>query len=73
MIKLAHLKQVLNELFDQFKKGEIVLNLGDLAPRIVEGILDGTGPAKNIKVRDVLKDELPSLWAEQEENWGFGR
>ena len=48
-----------------------VYNLNFLSPRIVEGILDGTGPAVNIKIRDILNEELPSLWVEQEENWGF--
>jgi hypothetical protein len=31
LIILSHLKQVSNVIFDQFKKGEVALNFGDLA------------------------------------------
>jgi hypothetical protein len=38
LIILSHLKQVSNVIFDQFKKGEVALNFGDLAARIKDKV-----------------------------------
>ena len=51
---LSHLKQVSNVIFDQFKKGEVALNFGDLAKLLIlsEELLykiTGANLPKNIK------------------------
>jgi len=41
-----------------------------LAPKIVERILSGTQP-RSLKLQDIVTNEIPDLWQEQLENWGF--
>lgn len=47
-----------------------LLRLNLLAPDIVEDILEGRQP-KDLKVIDFLKKEIPLLWEEQKEKFGF--
>ncbi len=47
-----------------------LLRLNLLAPDIVEAILDGRQP-KGLKVIDFLRKEIPLLWEEQKNKFGF--
>jgi len=47
-----------------------VFNLNFLSPKIVERILNGTHP-RELRLTDLINKEIPDLWQEQEENWGF--
>lgn len=47
-----------------------IFNLNFLSPKIVERILNGTGP-RTLKLQDIGIKEMPDLWQEQEERWGF--
>jgi len=47
-----------------------LLRLNLLAPDIIEAILGGRQP-KGLKLIDFLRKEIPSLWEEQEERFGF--
>lgn len=47
-----------------------IFNLNFLAPKIVERILSGTQP-RSLKLQDIVTNEIPDLWQEQMENWGF--
>lgn len=47
-----------------------ILRLNLLAPDIVEAILEGKQP-KDLKMIDFLRKELPLLWEEQREKFGF--
>ncbi len=47
-----------------------IFNLNFLSPKIVERILSGTQP-RTLKLQDIVIKEMPDLWQEQEEKWGF--
>lgn len=47
-----------------------LMRLNLLAPDIIEAILDGRQP-KSLKVIDLLRQEIPLLWEEQMEKFGF--
>ncbi len=47
-----------------------IFNLNFLSPKIVERILNGTQP-RTLKLQDIIIKEMPDLWQEQEEKWGF--
>lgn len=47
-----------------------LLRLNLLAPDIIETILEGRHP-KDLKVIDFLRKEIPLLWEEQREKFGF--
>lgn len=47
-----------------------IFNLNFLAPKVVERILSGTQP-RSLKLQDIVTNEIPDLWQEQLENWGF--
>lgn len=47
-----------------------IFNLNFLSPKIVERILAGTQP-RSLKLQDLTTQEMPDLWQEQEEHWGF--
>ena len=47
-----------------------IFNLNFLSPKIVERILNGTQP-RTLKLQDIVVKEMPDLWQEQEEKWGF--
>ena len=47
-----------------------IFNLNFLSPKIVERILNGTQP-RTLKLQDIVIKEMPDLWQEQEERWGF--
>jgi hypothetical protein len=47
-----------------------IFNLNFLAPKIVERILSGT-QSRTLKLQDIAMNEIPDLWQEQLENWGF--
>ncbi len=47
-----------------------VFNLNFLSPKIVERVLSGTQP-RSLKLQDIITNEIPDLWQEQEESWGF--
>ena len=47
-----------------------LLRLNLLSPDIVEIILDGRQP-KSLKIIDFLRKEIPLLWEEQRERFGF--
>ena len=47
-----------------------VFNLNFIAPEIVEHILNGTQP-RSLKLQDIVTGEIPDLWQEQKEMWGF--
>ncbi|MCT4635379.1 MAG: hypothetical protein N4A31_03920 [Rickettsiales bacterium] len=47
-----------------------LLRLNLLAPDVVEAILEGRQP-KGLKVIDFLRKEIPLLWEEQREKFGF--
>lgn len=48
-----------------------VFNLNFLSPKIVERILNGTQP-RTLKLQDIITNrQMPDLWQEQEEMWGF--
>lgn len=45
-----------------------IFNLNFLSPKIVERILTGTQP-RSLKLQDIVTNEIPDLWHEQEERW----
>lgn len=47
-----------------------IFNLNFLSPKIVDRILSGTQP-RTLKLQDIVIKEMPDLWQEQEERWGF--
>ncbi len=47
-----------------------VFNLNFLSPKIVDRILEGTEP-RTLRLQDIVTNEIPDLWQEQEEAWGF--
>lgn len=48
-----------------------IYNLNFLSPKIIQAILDGTIDSTNIKIREILKEEMSFIWEEQEERWGI--
>jgi len=47
-----------------------IFNLNFLSPKIVESVLSGTQP-RTLKLQDIITKEMPDIWHEQEEMWGF--
>lgn len=47
-----------------------IFNLNFLSPKVVERVLKGTQP-RSLKLQDIVTNEIPDLWQEQLENWGF--
>jgi hypothetical protein len=47
-----------------------IFNLNFLSPKIIEKILSGTQP-RSLKLQDIVTNEIPDLWGEQENKWGF--
>jgi hypothetical protein len=47
-----------------------LLRLNLLAPDIIEAILDGRQP-KDLRLIDLMRKEIPLLWDEQKEKFGF--
>jgi len=47
-----------------------IFNLNFLSPQVVERVLKGTQP-RSLKLQDIVTNEIPDLWQEQLENWGF--
>lgn len=47
-----------------------VFNLNLISPKIVETIINGKQP-RTLKLQDLLYGDIPLLWQEQEEKWGF--
>jgi hypothetical protein len=47
-----------------------VFNLNFIAPEIIKRILDGTQP-RDLKLIDMTQRDIPMLWNEQKELWGF--
>ena len=47
-----------------------LLRLNLLAPDIIEAILDGRQP-KDLRLIDLMRKEIPLLWEEQKEKFGF--
>jgi hypothetical protein len=47
-----------------------VFNLNFISPKIVETIINGKQP-RTLKLQDLLYGDIPLLWQEQEEKWGF--
>jgi hypothetical protein len=47
-----------------------IFNLNFLSPKIIEKILSGTQP-RSLKLQDIVTNEIPDLWGEQESKWGF--
>jgi 2-oxoglutarate dehydrogenase complex dehydrogenase (E1) component-like enzyme len=47
-----------------------LFNLNFLSPNIIERVLSGTQP-RNLKLQDIITDEIPDLWQEQEKKWSF--
>ncbi len=47
-----------------------IFNLNFLSPKIIESILTGTQP-RSLKLQDIVTNEIPDLWQEQEDRWGF--
>lgn len=49
-----------------------IFNLNFLSPKIVDRILNGTQP-RNLKLQDIVTDDIPEFWQEQWEKWGFDK
>ena len=49
-----------------------IFNLNFLSPKIVDRILSGTQP-RNLKLQDIVTDDIPEFWQEQWEKWGFDK
>ncbi len=47
-----------------------VFNLNFLSPRIIDKVLNGAQP-RTLKLQDIIINEIPDSWQEQEEVWGF--
>ncbi len=47
-----------------------LMRLNLLAPEIIEAILDGKQP-RDLKLIDFMRQEIPLLWEEQKEKFGF--
>jgi hypothetical protein len=47
-----------------------IFNLNFLSPKIIESILTGTQP-RSLKLQDIITNDIPDLWREQEEKLGF--
>lgn len=47
-----------------------IFNLNFLSPKIIESILNGSQP-RTLKLQDIIIKEMPDIWHEQEEMWGF--
>ncbi len=47
-----------------------IFDLNFLSPKIIEMILAGTQP-RSLKLQDIITNEIPNLWQEQEEKLGF--
>lgn len=47
-----------------------IFDLNFLSPKIIERILTGTQP-RSLKLQDIVTNDIPNLWQEQEERWGF--
>ncbi len=47
-----------------------IFDLNFLSPKIIEMILIGTQP-RSLKLQDIITNEIPDLWHEQEERWEF--
>jgi hypothetical protein len=49
-----------------------IFNLNFLSPKIVDRILNGTQP-RNLRLQDIVTDDIPEFWQEQWEKWGFNK
>ena len=49
-----------------------IFNLNFLSPKIVDRILNGTQP-RDLKLQDIVTDDIPEFWQEQWEKWGFDK
>ncbi len=47
-----------------------IFDLNFLSPKIIERVLTGTQP-RSLKLQDIITNDIPDLWQEQEERWGF--
>ncbi len=47
-----------------------IFDLNFLSPKIIERILTGTQP-RSLKLQDIITNDIPELWQEQEEKWNF--
>jgi hypothetical protein len=47
-----------------------IFDLNFLSPKIIDRILTGTQP-RSLKLQDIITNEIPDLWEEQEEKLGF--
>jgi len=47
-----------------------IFNLNFMAPEIIEKVLSGQQP-RTLKLQDMLYGDVPLLWQEQKEKWGF--
>lgn len=48
----------------------MIFDLNFLSPKVVDRILSGAQP-RTLKLYDMITKEIPGLWQEQEEKWGF--